>query len=128
MRIFVFKNTMSIRELGALTEGKLVIEFVGLNESEQIRLTRSDGKYAVGTLADDQVSFSGDFLKDGESYTVQAGDAYAFFTYSNGAFYHVYDGVTQELTKMWAVIADLAVQLEEVDGKISKFTDGFVTE
>jgi hypothetical protein len=128
MKIFVFKNTMSIRELGLLTEGRLDIEFVGLNEGERITLRASNGKYAVGALSAGKVSFQGDFLTEGETYTVWAGNNYVFFTYANGAFYHVYDGVTQELTKMWAVIADLAVDLKKVDEKISKFTDGFITE
>jgi hypothetical protein len=128
MRIFVFNNTMSIRELGGLEGGRLVINFTGLNEGEQVVLRASNGKYAVGALAAGTVSFSGEFLNEGETYTVKAGDTYAAFTYANGAFYHVYDGVSEELTKMWAVIADLAVQLAEVDAKISKFTDGFKTE
>lgn len=128
MKIFVFKNTMSIRELGSLTEGRLDIEFVGLNEGERITLRASNGKYAVDAISAGRVSFRGEFLTAGETYTVWAGSNYVSFTYANGAFYHVYDGVTQELTKMWAVIADLAVDLKKVDEKISKFTDGFITE
>ena len=129
MKIFVFKNTMSIREPGVLVGGELVIDFTGLNDGERVTLRASNGKYLVGEINSGRVVFDGASLVEGETYSVTVAGVYPVaFTYANGAFYHVYDGVSEELTRMWAVLVDLAQDIRAVDAKISKFTDGWQTE
>ena len=128
MNIFAFKKNMSIRELGIIEDDKLNISIIGVPDGEQITVKASSGRYTVGLLKDHEVSFPADFFKPGESYTVYCGDRTASFNFSNGAFYHIYDGVTAEITKMWATIVDLAEEIKSVDGKISKFVDGYETE
>lgn len=132
MKIYVFGSIISIRELGGIEDGKLKIQFVGVNDGEEVTLRASNGKYAISSLKDGVAKFRAAFLKDGETYTVRVRNGEHIlgvpFNYSNGTFYHVYDGVAEEITKMWGAITDLAEALGVTDAKISKFTDGYKTE
>lgn len=129
MKVYVFKDKMLAGELGAVENGKLTVSIDGVNEGEEITLLSSDGRYQVQILKDGVVSFDATGFRDGEILLLKIREVIPLtFTFKSGAIFPVYDDVRVELDRAYSVMADMAKEIVTLSGKISKFTDGFITE
>ena len=129
MKVYVFKDKMLAGALGTVENGKLTVSIDGVNEGEDISLFSSDGSYQVQTLKGDNVSFDATEFIDGEILLLKIREVIPFsFVCRGGAIFHVYDDVRAELDRAYSIMADMAKEIVTLSGKISKFTDGFITE
>ena len=129
MKVYVFKSKMLAGALGAVENGKLTVSIDGVNEGEEITLLSSDGRYQVQILKDGVVSFDATGFRDGEILLLKIREVIPLtFTFKSGAIFPVYDDVRVELDRAYSVMADMAREIVTLSGKISKFTDGFITE
>ena len=129
MKVYVFKDKMLAGALGAVENGRLTVSIDGVNEGEEITLLSSDGRYQVQILKDGVVSFDATGFRDGEILLLKIREVIPLtFTFKSGAIFPVYDDVRVELDRAYSVMADMAKEIVTLSGKISKFTDGFITE
>ena len=130
MKIYAFDEFMSIREPGSLDGDNFKIEFTGhVNDGEEITVRSGAGKYAVAVIKNGTAVLPADFFEDGETYTLSIREKKSIgFAYRNKIFYYIYDGVTEEMTKMWHALISLAERIDSAHSKVSTLIDGYVTE
>ena len=121
---------MIIRHCGLLdNNNNLEVIFEGVPDGTTITLSGSAGDLGILTVSDGKILFkkmeNGDYIL--RMHLPDGTRLFAGFTIS-GKEIKNHHSTFQNLVMMWDVISDFAKRIDSVDKKISKITDGYITE